>query len=170
MSQQRWVIWKTKVRQGPYGAVISFCNPFMLWLSFNLLIKVDIIETAYSRNALAAVINLIRNWIDKKTVDSLLFVVMDRGRKIVQCREIGFRRWFNNKMLAFSQSLISNDHGLLGCNVRSFLLSIWRLSKSYCIIFIVILLELSFIEWILIYHKKKRLCFNFVVPIRYFAF
>jgi len=126
MPQQSWVIWKTKVGQGPCGVVISFCNPFMLWLSFNLLIKVDIIETAYSRKALAAVVNLIRNWIDKKTVDSLLFVVMDRGRKIVQCREIGFRCWFSNNMLAFSRSMVSNDHGLLGFNVRNFLLSIWK--------------------------------------------
>jgi len=56
----------------------------MIWLSFNLMIKVDIIETTYTQNALAAVVNLIRNWIDKKAVDSLLFVVMNRGRKIFQ--------------------------------------------------------------------------------------
>jgi hypothetical protein len=41
MPLQRWVIWKTKIWQGPYGVVINFCNLFMFWLSFNLLIKVD---------------------------------------------------------------------------------------------------------------------------------
>jgi len=146
MPLQRWVIWKTKIWQGPYGVVISFCNLFMFWLSFNLLIKVDIIETTYSRNVLAAIVILIRNWIDKKTMDSLLFVIMDRGRKIFQCRELGYICWFSGKMLAFSQSTVSIDHVFVVFNGRNFLLSIWSLSKSYCIIFIVICLELFFVE------------------------
>jgi hypothetical protein len=114
-----------------------------------------IIETTYSRNVLAAVVNLIHNWIDKKTVDSLLFVVMDRGRKISQCRELGFRCWFSGKMLAFSQSMVFVDHVFVGFNGRNFLLSIWSLSKSCFFIFIIICLELSFIEWIFIYRKKN---------------
>jgi len=153
MPLQRWVIWKPKIWQGPYGVVISLCNLFMFWLSFNLLIKVDIIETTYSRNVLAAVVILI--WIDKKTMDSLLFVIMDRGRKIFQCRELGYRCWFSGKMLAFSQSTVSIDHVFVVFNGRNFLLSIWSLSKSYYIIFIVICLELFFVEWIFIYRKKK---------------
>jgi len=76
MPVQRRLIWKTKIWQGLYGAVINFCNPFMFWMSFNLLIKVDIVETTYSRNALATVVNLIRNWIDK---------IKDRGFSSLRC-------------------------------------------------------------------------------------
>lgn len=40
--------------------------------------NMDNIETTYSRNVLAKVKDLIRNWIEKMTVDSHFFVVVDR--------------------------------------------------------------------------------------------
>ncbi|GAU24409.1 hypothetical protein TSUD_391180 [Trifolium subterraneum] len=85
MPQQRFVFMEKKSLAVPLGVVdTNSCNHFLFQFSSNQLVNFDIIETTYSRNELAAVANLIRNWIEKKTLDSLLFIVIDRGRKTLQ--------------------------------------------------------------------------------------
>ncbi|MCH97503.1 hypothetical protein A2U01_0018498, partial [Trifolium medium] len=85
MPQQRFVFLEKKGVADPLGvADTNTCNHFLFQFSSNQVFNFDIIETTYSRNELAAVANLIRNWIEKKIVDSLLFIVIDRGRKTLQ--------------------------------------------------------------------------------------
>lgn len=114
------------------------CNqllqPLHVLAVFNFLIKVEIIETTCNRNVLVAVANLISNWIDKKIVDSLLFVVIDQ--KIFQCREFGFRRWFSGNISAFSQSLVSVDHVFVGPNVSNLLFVCFLRCFVCCVMFL----------------------------------
>ncbi|KAK2388040.1 hypothetical protein QL285_061760 [Trifolium repens] len=85
MSQQRFVFLEKKGLVGSLGVVdTNICRHFQFQFSSNQVFSFDIIETTYSRNELVAVANLISNWIGKKTVDSLLFIVNDRGRKTLQ--------------------------------------------------------------------------------------
>jgi len=55
-------------------------QPLQLKSFFFPVIKIDFIETTCSRNTSVAVVNMIRNRIDKRSEDSLLLVVIDRGR------------------------------------------------------------------------------------------
>jgi hypothetical protein len=128
MSQMRWMLsGKKDWAESHDVADTNLCNSSLFQFSSKHEINLDIIETTYSRTVLAAVANLIRNWIDIKTVDSLIFGVIDRVRKTLQVRLLVCRCWLNNINLAASQSLFSDDyHILLGFICNGFLLSCWR--------------------------------------------
>jgi hypothetical protein len=85
MSLHRFVFLDKKGLARSLGVVdANTCNHFLFQFSSNQMFSFDIIETIYRRNELAAVANLIYNWIEKKNVDSLLFIVTDYGRKTLQ--------------------------------------------------------------------------------------
>jgi hypothetical protein len=68
MSQQRFVLLD-KDLAGSLGVVdTNICKHVLFQFSSNQVLRFDIIETTYSRNELAAVANLFRKWIGKKTV------------------------------------------------------------------------------------------------------
>lgn len=121
MPQMRWMLSGKKDRADAHDAVnTNLCNTSLFQFYSKREFNLDIIETTYSRTELAFVANLIRNWIDIKTVDSLIFVVMDRVWKALQARLLVRRCWVNSTSLAASQSLFNDDyHILLGfiCNI-----------------------------------------------------
>lgn len=134
MSQMRWMLsGKKDWAESHDVADTNLCNSSLFQFSSKHEINLDIIETTYSRTVLAAVANLIRNWIDIKTVVSLIFGVIDRVRKTLQARLLVCRCWLNNINLAASQSLFSDDyHILLGFICNGFLLSCWRCVQTLC--------------------------------------
>ncbi|KEH21008.1 hypothetical protein MTR_8g096660 [Medicago truncatula] len=109
MPQMRWMLSGKKDRADAHDAVnTNLCNSSLFQFYSKRVLNLDIIETTYSRTELASVANLIRNWIDIKTVDSLIFVVMDRVRKSLQARVT------NPK---FSYMIDMNNPRLAGCEV-----------------------------------------------------
>lgn len=131
MPQMRWMLSGKKDGADSHDAVTTnLCNSSLFQFSSKRVFNLDTIETTYSRTELASVANLIRNWIDIKTLDSLIFVVMDHVRKSSQARLLVRRCWVNNTSLAASQSLFNDDyHILLGFICNGFLLSCWRCFK-----------------------------------------
>ena len=129
--QMRWMLPSKKDWAVLHDAAYTnLCNSSLFHFSSKRVFNLDTIETTYNRNELAAVANLIRNWIDVKTVDSLIFVVMDRVRKTLQARLLVCRCWMSKTSLAANQSLFIDDyHILLGFICNGFILSSWRCSK-----------------------------------------
>jgi hypothetical protein len=145
MSQQEFVLLVKKSLTGPFGIVnTNSCNYFLFQFSFNRVFNFDIFEITYSRNEPAAVVNLIRNWIGKKTVDSLLFSVIDRGRKILQLWKFDCRSWINGTHLDCSHFFTPNAHSLSGFNFSCFLSTCWRCFKDFSLNQLVILMEIVF--------------------------
>jgi hypothetical protein len=130
LPQMRWMLSRKKE-----GAVLhdaahtNLCNSSLIHFSSKRVFNLDTIETTYSRTELAAVAYLIRNWIDVKTVDSLIFVVMDRVRKTLQARLLVCRCWMSKTGLAARSLFIDDYHILLGFICNGFILSCWRCSK-----------------------------------------
>jgi hypothetical protein len=117
MPQQRFKFLDKKGLVGSLGvADTNICNHFLVLFAFNQVFNFDISEITYSRNELAAVAYLIRNWIEKKTVDSLLFIVIGRVRKTLQLWKVVCRCWLNNIHLAPSHFFITNAYLLLDFN------------------------------------------------------
>jgi hypothetical protein len=146
MSQQRFVSLD-KDLAGSLGIVDNnICKHFLFQFSSNQVLRFDIIETTYSRNEPAAVANLIRNWIEKKTVDFLFFIVTDRGRKTLQPWMFVCRCWLNSIHLALSQCFITDTYPylLLGFNLGCFLSTYWRCFKDFSLNQLVILVEFDF--------------------------
>jgi hypothetical protein len=72
MPQQRFKFLDKKGLVGSRGVVdTNICNHFLVQFASNQVFNFDIFEITYSRNELAAVSYLIRNWIEKKIVDYL---------------------------------------------------------------------------------------------------
>jgi hypothetical protein len=149
MSQQRLVFLVKKGLTDQLAAVdTNTCNHCLFQFSFNRMFNFDIIETTYSRNELAAVAYLIRNWIKKKTVDSLLFIVIDRARKTLQPWKFVCRDWLNSDHLAPCHSFTTNAYfllGLLGFNCSGFLSTCLCCFKDISLIQYVTLVEFGFI-------------------------
>jgi uncharacterized protein (DUF4213/DUF364 family) len=79
MSQQRFMLLDKDFAGSLGVADTNICKHVLFQFSSNQVLRFDIIETIYSRNELAAIANLIHNWIGKKTVGFLFFIVSDRG-------------------------------------------------------------------------------------------
>ena len=97
MPQMRWMLSGKKDEVDSHDVVnTNLCNSSLLQFSSKCVFNLHIIKTTYSRTELASVANLIRNWIDIKTADSLIFVVMDHVRKSLQAWLLVRRCWVNN--------------------------------------------------------------------------
>lgn len=131
LPQMRWMLSGKKDWAVLHDAAhTNLCNSSLFHFSSKRVFNLDTIETTYSRTELAAIANLIRNWIDVKTVDSLIFVVMDRVGKTLQARLLVCKCWMSKTSLAANQSLFIDDyHILLDFICNGFILSSWRCSK-----------------------------------------
>ncbi|KAK2407952.1 hypothetical protein QL285_043506 [Trifolium repens] len=146
MPQQRFKFLDKKGLVGSLGVVdTNICNHFLVLFAFNQVFNFDISEITYSRNELAAVAYLIRNWIEKKTVDSLLFIVIDRVRKTLQLWKVVCRCWLNNIHLAPSHFFITNAYLLLDFNFSCSFSICWICFKDFRFNQFVILMESAFI-------------------------
>jgi hypothetical protein len=132
MSQQRLVFLGKKGLIESLGDVdFNTHNHCLFQFSFNRVFNFDIIETTYSRNERTAVAYLIRNWIEKKTVDSLLLIVIDHARKTLQLWKFVCRDWLNNAHLALiSHSFTINAYSLLDFIFICFLSTCWCCFKD----------------------------------------
>jgi hypothetical protein len=146
MPQQRFMFLDKKGLAGLLGVVdTNICIHFLFQFASNQVFNFDIIEITYSRNELAAVAYLIRNWMEKKTVYSLLFIVIDRGRKFLQLWKFVCRCWINSIHLAPSHSFITNVYFMLGFDVSCSFSTCWRCFKDFKFNQFVILVETVFI-------------------------
>jgi hypothetical protein len=104
----------------------------------------DIIEITYNRNELATIAYLTRNWMEKRLVDSLNFIVIDRARKTLQPWKFVGRDWLNSSHLAPSHFFTTNAYFLLGFNFSCFLSTCWCCIKDVNLIHYVTHVEFGF--------------------------